>query len=247
MEFGAREARLSGVERASPARVQCGHGRAFGLGRRRSGRFTCSLICDFVRPPLFFSPVSRRAYANPIADLFNRNATPQQATAPTSPEETCLPRPGQSTRAGLRWVYRVNGKRKCWFQTEGFATKDHGRYRPAKPSGGASAENESTQKRKTIGDARAELLRAALPETPLPMRPAPELKVADAAPMPSTEAEVSLRTEIGTDRLTSDYRTERQLGVEALGPTNGNAAAASAPKAPPVMLLISEASDDWPG
>jgi hypothetical protein len=78
-------------------------------------------------------------------------------------------------------------------------------------------------------------------------RPAPELKVADAAPMPSTEAEVSLRPEIGTDRLTSDYRTERQLGVEALGPTNGNAAAASSPKAPPVMLLISEASDDWPG
>jgi len=183
------------------------------------------------------------AYSNPIADLFNRNATPQQATTPTGPEETCVPRPGQSTRAGLRWVYLVKGKRKCWFQTAGVATKEYDRHRTAKPSGGASAENESTQKRKTTGDASAELMRAALQETSLPMRPT-ELKVEDNATLPSTEAEASLRT--GTDRPTSDYRSKRELEVEALGPTHGNAAAASVPEAPPVMLLIAEAFDDWP-
>jgi hypothetical protein len=62
-----------------------------------------------------------------VFESFNRllqpRSVPAQAAAPAAAEEECLPRPGKSTAAGQRWVYRFDGHRKCWFQTaQGIAT-----------------------------------------------------------------------------------------------------------------------------
>ena len=99
-----------------------------------------------------------------------------------------MPRPGKSTTAGQRWVYRLEGHRKCWFQAaEVTAVKKQVRYRAAKPRVTAPEENEAERpKRKAVVDARAELLRSAPAEMSQPMWPAPELKVADAASVLAT-------------------------------------------------------------
>jgi hypothetical protein len=121
------------------------------------------------------------------------------------------------------------------------------RYRAAKPRVAAPEENEAERpKRKAVVDARAELLRSAPAEMSQPMRPAPELKVADAASVLATAiaafvppAPIENRA---TDRLTPDHRTPRQVDVETLlaaAPTSDSVAAAA-----PVAFPLTEAADD---
>ncbi|WP_244608153.1 hypothetical protein [Bradyrhizobium algeriense] len=159
-----------------------------------------------------------------------------------------MPRPGKSTTAGQRWVYRVEGHRKCWFQTaEGTAVKKQVRYRATKPSVAAPEENEAERhKRKAVVDARAELLRSAPAETAQPMRPAPELKVADAASVLTTGAAAFAPPapieNRATDRLTPDHRTPHQVDVETLlaaAPATSDSVAAA-----PVAFSFTEAADD---
>ena len=90
------------------------------------------------------------ASSNPFADFFN--AAPSKATAPAAAEEECLPRPGKSTTAGQRWVYRLEGHRKCWFQAaEEISVKKQVRYRAAKPRVATRDENEAApHKRKAV-------------------------------------------------------------------------------------------------
>jgi hypothetical protein len=176
------------------------------------------------------------ASSNPFADLFN--VTPRQEPAPAPAEEECLSRPGKSTTAGQRWVYRLEGHRKCWFQAaEEIAVKKQVRHRAAKPRVATREENEAApRKRKAVVDARAELLRSAPAETSQPIRPAPEIKVADAASVLATGAAAFVPPapieNLKTDRLTPDRRTPRQVDVETL------LAAA------PVVFPIAEAADD---
>jgi len=162
-----------------------------------------------------------------------------------------LPRPGKSTTAGQRWAYRLEGHRKCWFQTaEEIAVKKQVRYRAAKSRVAAPEESEaSPSKRKAVVDARSELMRSAPTEAPQPMRPVPEFKVADAASVsvaatgaaavvPSAPIE-----NLKTDRLTPD-RTPRQVDVETLlaaAPAPSDAVAAS------VLPPASVAADDGQG
>jgi hypothetical protein len=195
------------------------------------------------------------ASSNPFADFFN--AAPRQATAPAPAEEECLPRPGKSTTAGQHWVYRLDGRRKCWFQAaEGIATgKKPVRQRAAKPRVDASGENEAAlRKRKGVVDARAELLRSAPDETSRPMPPVPELKVADAASVLTTGAAAFVPPapiqNLATDQLTPDHPTARQVDVETLlaaAPAASDAVAASVPPAAPVAFPIAEAADDEQG
>jgi hypothetical protein len=199
---------------------------------------------------LFVGLSASPAYANAFADFFNSNAAPQQATAPAAAKEECLPLPGKST-AGLRWVYRLDGHRKCWFQTaEEIAAKKQVRYRRTKPPVAAAGETESTQRKRTaVVDARAELLRSAPAETSLPMRIAPELKMVNAAPVLATEVAAFVAPapieKLEIDRLTPDHPTRRQLDVEtsmAATPATGDAAAPAS--AVPVAYLISGEVDD---
>lgn len=190
------------------------------------------------------------ASSNPFADLFN--VAPRQAPAPAPAEEECLTRPGKSTTAGQRWVYRLEGHRRCWFQAaEETAVKKQVRYRAAKPHVAAPDENEAERrKRNAVVDARAELLRAAPAETSQPMRPAPELKVADAASVLATGAAAfvppaSIENR-AADRLTPDQRTPRQVDVDTLlaaAPATSDSVAAAAP----IAFPLTEAADDGRG
>jgi hypothetical protein len=194
------------------------------------------------------------ASSNPITDLFN--VAPQQTPAPAPAEEECLSRPGKSTAAGQRWVYRLEGHRKCWFQTaEEIAVRKQVRYRAAKPRVAAPEENEAApRKRKAVVDARAELQRSAPVETSQPIRPAPEVKMADAASAVAMGAAAFVPPapieNLKTDRLTPDHRTPRQVDVETLltaAPAARDAVAVSVPTAAPVAFPIAEAADDGRG
>jgi hypothetical protein len=200
------------------------------------------------------------ASSNPFAGLFN--AAPAQATAPTAPtapaaaEDECLPRPGKSTAAGQRWVYRFNGHRKCWFQAaQGIAmAKKQVRHGAAKPPVAVSEENEAApRKQKAVADARAELLSAPA-EASQPKRLAPEFKPVDAASVLSTgagafvpPAPVERRA---TDQLTPDHATPHVIVVKtrlATAPAPGEAVAETAPLAAPVPVPVAEAADDGRG
>lgn len=125
------------------------------------------------------------ASSNPFDFLFN--APTEQAAAPARAEEECLPRPGTSVTDGQRWVYRLDGHRKCWFQiaNDVAPAKKQARPRPAKRVVPTPEKEASLPKRKEVVDARAELLRSAPVETVQPSPPAPEFKVANAAGVPA--------------------------------------------------------------
>jgi len=192
------------------------------------------------------------ASSNPFADFFS--VAPAQAAAPAAAEEECLLRPGKSTAAGQRWVYRLDGHRKCWFQTaQGIATvKKQVRQGATIPPVAVSGENEAApRKQKAVVDARAELLRAAPAEASQPIRLAPEFKVVDAASVLATGAAAFVPLapveKRATDQLTPDPATPRVVVVKTLlatAPAPNDAVAASAPLAAPVAFPIAEAADD---
>ena len=194
------------------------------------------------------------ASSNSIADFFS--VAPPQAAAPAAAQDECLMRPGKSTTAGQRWVYRLDGHRKCWFQAaEDIAVKKQVRYRAAKPRVAAPEENEAApRKPKAVVDARGELLRSAPMETSQPTRHAPELKVVDAASVLATgradfvpPAPAANRA---TDQLTPYHPTPRRVELEALlaaAPAPSDAVAVSAPPATPVASSIAEVADDGRG
>jgi len=138
---------------------------------------------------LFAGLSTSPAWSYPFDALFN--SAPVEATAPAPAEEECLPQPGKSTADGQHWVYRFNGHRKCWFQAaEEIATvKKPVSHHAAKKHVAAPKENEAAlRKRKEVVDARELLLRSAQAETPQPTPRAPEIKVVDVAPDPTTGA-----------------------------------------------------------
>ena len=163
-----------------------------------------------------------------------------------------MPRPGKSTTAGQRWVYRLEGHRKCWFQAaEGIATvKKQVRHSAAKPRVAVPEENDAApRKRKADVDARAELLRSASAETSQPIRLAPEFKVVDAASVLATGT-AAFVPPAAVEKLTPEHPTPRQVDVETLlaaAPAPRDAVAASVPPAAPVAFPIAEAADDGQG
>jgi len=196
---------------------------------------------------------SSPASSNPIADWFN--VTPKQPAAPASAEaeEECLSRPGKSTAAGQHWVYRLEGRRKCWFQTA--EEKRQARRRAAKPRVAVSEENDAGRReRRAVVDARAELLRSAPAETSQPERPAPERKMADATSVLATAIAAFVPPapveNLATAQPTPDRRTPRQVDVERLLAAAGTDAATAplpAGAAAPVAFPIVEAADDGQG
>jgi hypothetical protein len=166
-----------------------------------------------------------------------------------------LSRPGKSTAAGQHWVYRLQGHRKCWFQTaEETSVKRQVRRRAAKPRTVVSEENDAAHKGRAVVDARAELLRSAPTETSQLARPAPQLKVADAASVLATAIAAFVPPtsveNFATHQPTPDRRTPRQVDVEMLlaaAPADRGAVAASVPAAAPVAFPVTESADDGPG
>jgi hypothetical protein len=218
-----------------------------------SGHLRFCFAAFFLLAALPTSPAS----SNPFADFFNAAPAPAQATAPAAAEEECVPRPGKSTAAGQRWVYRLDGHRKCWFQTaQGIATvKKQVRHGAAKPPVAVSEENEAApRKQKAVVDARAELLRSAPAEASQPTALAPEFKVVDAASVlatgPAAFVPPAPVEKLATDELTPDHATPRVVEVKTLlaaAPAPSYAVAASVPLAAPVAFPMAEAADDGQG
>ncbi|MGY3489492.1 hypothetical protein ACVW1C_007375 [Bradyrhizobium sp. USDA 4011] len=188
------------------------------------------------------------ASSNPFSGFFNTG--PAAAPAPTSAEVECLPRPGKSTADGQHWVYRVEGRRRCWFQiAEGTETvKKPVRHRAARHRAATAEEDKiAARKRMAVVDARAELQRSALEDTSRPSPSAPVL-VVDAGPVlatgiatPVSPAPLSRRA---NDRPTPDEITPRQVDVEALlaaAPAASDVVAASAPS---LAFSTAKAGDD---
>lgn len=148
----------------------------------------------------------------------------------------------------------MEGHRKCWFQAaEEISVKKQVRYRAAKPRVATRDENEAApHKRKAVVDARAELLRSVPAEMSQPMRPEPELKVADAASVVAMGAAAFVPPapieNLKTDRLTPDRRTPRQVDVEtrlAAIPAPGDSVAVSVPTAAFPMAEAADNGPDW--
>ncbi|UVO30891.1 MULTISPECIES: hypothetical protein [Bradyrhizobium] len=159
-----------------------------------------------------------------------------------------MSRPGRSTADGQRWVYRVEGRRRCWFQVaEGTETaKKLVRHRAARHRVARAEENKSAaRKRKAVVDARAELQRSAPEDTSRPSPSAP-VQVVDAGPVLATGTATRVSpaplSKRANDRLTADEITprqvDRQVDVEAL------LAAAPAASDAPLALATAEAGDD---
>jgi hypothetical protein len=166
-----------------------------------------------------------------------------------------LSRPGKSTAAGRHWVYRLQGHRKCWFETaEETPVKRQVRHRTTKPRVVVAEENNAARKRRTVADARAELLSSAPTETPQPSRPAPEPKVADAASVLASVIAAFVPPasveNLAINQPAPDRRTPRQVDVEALlaaAPADGGAVAAAVPAVAPAAFPVTEAAEDGPG
>ena len=221
--------------------------------------FVAFLLAGFLTSP---------ASSNPFDALFG--AAPAEATAPAPAEEQCLAQPGKSTEDGKHWIYRFDGHRKCWFlAAEGAAAVKNPvhHHHAAKQHVAAHEENEAApRKRKAVVDARAELSHSAPAETPrAETAPAPELKVADAAPAIATAAaplvppaplvansmtDKSTTDQSTTDQLTPDHPAPRHVDVETLlaaAPTESDAVVASVPPAPPAAVRTTEIGNDGRG
>ncbi|OAF09972.1 hypothetical protein AYJ54_12350 [Bradyrhizobium centrolobii] len=167
-----------------------------------------------------------------------------------------MARPGKSVADGQHWVYRLEGRRKCWFQAaEGTATvKKLVQRRAAKHRAAAAEENKTAaRKRKAVVDARAELQRSTPVDTSRPGPPAPAL-VADAGPVLATVSAPLVSParppNRANDRLTPDRITPPQVDVEALlaaAPAASDVDNTSAPSTTPGAFPIAEVGDDGQG
>jgi hypothetical protein len=121
------------------------------------------------------------AFSNPFDFLFN--AAPEEVTAPAPAEPACLPQPGKSTADGQHWVYRVDGRRKCWFQAAVGVAKGQRavHHHATKQRISAFGENDAALRKPKAVVARAELPRASPGETLQPAPPASELRVGELA------------------------------------------------------------------
>lgn len=185
------------------------------------------------------------AFSNPLTDLFNpapkeEAAAPAPAPAPArEAKEECLTQPGRSTAPGRHWVYHLEGHRKCWYQADEATIAAKKQARRAAQPVIASEENEAALRRKTVADARAQLLSAAPADAVQPTPPAPE--VAETASEPATRVSAAPDVAAPTiDQPTPEPATPRPVDVETLlaaaspvGDTVASPAPPTASVAPP--------------
>jgi hypothetical protein len=177
--------------------------------------------------------------SNPLAELFN--TTPRQDAATSSAKAECLPRPGNTTADGAHWVYRFDGHRKCWFQTEGTATVRKGVNRTT-PHRVVRADKTESAPGKAVVDAHAELQRATPPEASQPRSPASTIKVADEVSTASAGMAATPATAPFANRPTAQLAPEQSVEVRTFLAMATDDAAAM-----PVGLPVAEADDDGSG
>lgn len=189
------------------------------------------------------------AFSNPFADFFDNASREPAASSPAPAQAGCLPRPGNSTSAGLHWVYRRDGHRKCWFLAEGIARVQKPVHRRTANRGANPAETEAARlSRSPVVDARAELQRTALAEGGQPTPPAREVKVADADFVSGTGTTVAMPAAPLTDLPTGQFTSEHSVPLQTeLLASVSDIAAASVPASESVAMYAAEAGDGGKG
>jgi hypothetical protein len=178
-------------------------------------RYAC--VAAFLFAGLTISP----AFSSPLADLFNPAAKDDIAAATTPAPEGCTSQPGNSTTPGQHWVYHFDGHRKCWFQTDATVAtvKKRVHHHVTKPVI-VHEENEAALPKRTVLDARAQMVSAAPVHARRSAPAEPKLADADAeagfgkdaAPLVPATLTPAQRT---TDRLTPDDASSRPVDVDA--------------------------------
>jgi hypothetical protein len=171
---------------------------------------------------------SSPASSNPLTDLLNpapkevaAPARAQDAPAPAPAREACVPQPGRSTAPGQHWVYHLDGHRRCWFQASEatVSAKKQIRHHFARRPAVAPEEDEAALRKKTVLDARAQVLSAAPAAAPESAASAPE--VVDTASVRAPEAATPvpaapIAAQPTIDPLTPDHAAPRSVNVEML-------------------------------
>ena len=166
------------------------------------------------------------AFSDPLTDLTDLFSPSTKEAAPPAPaQEECVLQPGKSS-PGQRWVYRLDGHRRCWFQTDAASasTKKQVHHHAAKQPVAPPTEKEAAVLReKKVLDARAQLLSAAPAEARPPTDPAPDPtpEVVDAASVPTNGAATLVPaapavTEPPIDQLRSQQTRQRRVDVDKL-------------------------------
>ena len=206
------------------------------------------------------------ASSNPLTDLFNpapkEAATParaEDAPAPTPVREACASQPGRSTAPGQHWVYHLNGHRRCWFQASEatVSAKKQIRHHFARRPAVAPEEDEAALRKKTVLEARAQVLSAAPAAAPESAASAPEM--VDTASVRAPEAAIPvpaapIAAQPTIDPLTPDHATPRSVNVETLLAASADrdlAASSVPPTAPDAPSAASadnsESTATWAG
>jgi hypothetical protein len=198
------------------------------------------------------------AFSNPFDFLFN--AAPQEVAAPAPAEPACLPQPGKSTADGQRWVYRMDGRRKCWFQAAAGATnakrtvhhhaaKHRVSVAVEKHRVSAPVENDAALRNPNAAvDARAELPRPSPAETIQRTPPAPELRMTELAEAAATLISPSVRP--AADQPTLNDPAPPQVDVEKLlatAPFASDGLGSSERPASPIAVPIAAAAEGEQG
>jgi uncharacterized membrane protein len=171
-----------------------------------------------------------------------------------------VPQPGKPTAPGRHWVYHLNGHRKCWFEASEATVSAKKQIRPhmVRRPAIAPEENEATLRKKTVLEARAQVLSAAPAAAPEPAVSAPE--VADTESVRAREAATPapaapIATPPAIDALTSDHAAPRSVDVETLLAAStvdrDTAASSASPAAPDATSTASadnrESTAAWAG
>jgi hypothetical protein len=197
-------------------------------------RYAC--VTAFLFAGLAISP----AFSSPLADLFNP-AAKEDIAATTPATEDCMSQPGNSTTPGQHWVYHFDGHRKCWFQTAATVNK-RAHHHVTKPVI-VHEKNEAALPKRTVLDARAQMVSAAPVHARRSAPAEPKLADAeagfgkDAAPLVPVTLTPAQRT---TVRLTPDYASWHAVDVDApladssLDQNTAASSVAAASPAPPI-------------
>jgi len=177
------------------------------------------LRCYFASLVLLGGLAATPALSSPFTDLFN--PAPREPAASSSARPECLAQPGNPPGAGQRWVYRREGRSKCWFLAEGVATaRQPGHRRIANRIVRPDEDETMRQRRSPVSDARAELSSSAAAGEPQPTLPAREVKVADATSVLDAGAPILIPAAsvsgLPNSQLTPEQSVPPQVDAEKL-------------------------------
>ena len=152
---------------------------------------------------------------------------PLIASVPNSRTKECALQPGKSTAPSHRWVYHVDGHRKCWFQADGADRSMKGQVHHHEPNRPVAApeENEVALREKTVRNARAQMLDPTPTDAP---GSAPEVVASAVGASPA----VTLALAAPTAEVIAPHTIDHpKPGLDMRGPADAGVVVATHPLA----------------